>query len=68
VLGIALRPLVAAFLLLPAFTRPATVAAGNRVTSKAWAQWERAHALDLRLRYGAAMVGLGVTILLWAID
>jgi cytochrome c-type biogenesis protein len=44
------------------------LAAGNRVTAKAWAQWERAHALKLRLWYGVVMVGLGVTILLWAID
>jgi len=44
------------------------LAAGNRGTAKAWAQWERAHALNLRLVYGVVMVGLGATILLWAID
>jgi cytochrome c biogenesis protein CcdA len=43
------------------------LAAGNRVTAKAWAQWERAHALNLRLWYGIVMVGLGAIMLLWAI-
>ena len=43
------------------------IAAGNRVTAKAWAQWERGHAIDIRLWYGVAMVGLGAAMLLWVI-
>ncbi len=43
------------------------LAAGNRVTAKAWAQWERVHALNLRLWYGLMMVVLGVIMLLWVI-
>ena len=43
------------------------LAAGNRVTAKAWATWERQHALDIRLWYGVAMVGLGAVMLLWVI-
>ena len=42
-------------------------AAGNRVTAKAWAQWERGHAVGIRLWYGVAMVGLGAVMLLWVI-
>ena len=41
--------------------------AGNRVTAKAWAQWERQQSLNIRLSYGVAMVGLGAIMLLWAI-
>ncbi|MBI4183861.1 MAG: hypothetical protein HY521_07680 [Proteobacteria bacterium] len=44
------------------------VAAGNRVTAKAWAGWERVHALDIRLWFGSAMVALGAAMLLWLID
>ena len=40
-------------------------AAGNRGTAKAWAGWERAHAVDIRLWYGATMVTLGASMLLW---
>jgi cytochrome c biogenesis protein CcdA len=40
-------------------------AAGNRVTAKAWATWEREHASVLRLGFGAAMVALGAGMLLW---
>jgi len=43
------------------------MAAGNRVTAKAWAGWERQHALDIRLWYGLAMVTLGFAMLLWVI-
>ena len=43
------------------------LAAGNRLTAKAWAAWERQHALDIRLWYGIAMVGLGAIMLLWVI-
>jgi len=43
------------------------MAAGNRVTAKAWAGWERHHALDIRLWYGVAMVTLGFVMLLWLI-
>lgn len=44
------------------------LAAGNRTTAKAWAQWERGHALNVRLWYGTVMVGLGAIMLLWVID
>lgn len=44
------------------------LAAGNRVTAKAWAGWERQNALNIRLWYGAAMVSLGAIVLLWMID
>lgn len=44
------------------------LAAGNRVTAKAWAQWERQHAIEIRLWYGMAMVVLGAIMLLWLID
>jgi cytochrome c biogenesis protein CcdA len=43
------------------------LAAANRVTAKAWAGWERHHALDIRLWYGLAMVALGFVMLLWLI-
>jgi len=43
------------------------MAAGNRVTAKAWAGWERQNALDIRLWYGVAMVTLGFVMLLWVI-
>ncbi|MFQ5774935.1 MAG: cytochrome c biogenesis CcdA family protein [Kiloniellaceae bacterium] len=43
------------------------LATGNRVTAKAWAGWERQHALDIRLWYGVAMVTLGAVMLLWVI-
>jgi cytochrome c-type biogenesis protein len=39
------------------------VAAGNRVTAKKWAAWERQHALAMRLWFGVAMVGLGAIML-----
>jgi cytochrome c biogenesis protein CcdA len=44
------------------------LAAGNRATAKAWAHWERVHALNVRLWYGTVMVGLGAIMLLWVID
>jgi cytochrome c biogenesis protein CcdA len=44
------------------------LAAGNRVTAKAWAGWERCHSRDIRLWYGLAMVALGVVMLLWIIS
>lgn len=43
------------------------LAAGNRMTAKAWAGWERQHALDIRLWYGLAMMSLGFVMLLWLI-
>jgi cytochrome c biogenesis protein CcdA len=43
------------------------LAAGNRTTAKAWARWEREHALRIRLWYGVAMVLLGVIMLTWVI-
>jgi cytochrome c biogenesis protein CcdA len=43
------------------------LAAGNRVTAKAWARWEREHALRIRLWYGIAMVALGTIMLFWVI-
>ena len=42
-------------------------AAGNRVTAKRWAVWEREHARRIRLWYGLAMVSLGAAMLLWVI-
>jgi cytochrome c biogenesis protein CcdA len=42
-------------------------AAGNRVTAKAWAGWEREHAGVLRLWFGGSMVALGAIMLLWVI-
>lgn len=43
-------------------------AAGNRITAKRWAAWEREHARRIRLWYGLVMVALGASMLLWAID
>ena len=43
------------------------VLAGNRVTAKAWAAWERRHTGTIRLWYGAAMLGLGVVLLGWLV-
>lgn len=42
------------------------LAAGNRVTAKKWAAWERDHALRLRLWFGLIMIGLGV-VMLWMV-
>ncbi len=42
--------------------------AGNRVTAKAWASWERMHTVNIRLWYGLAMVALGAVFLVWFID
>jgi cytochrome c biogenesis protein CcdA len=39
-------------------------AAGNRVTARVWAVWEREHADTLRLLFGAAMIALGAIMLL----
>ncbi len=44
------------------------LATSNRVTAKAWANWERGHTLNIRLWYGLAMVGLGAVFLIWFID
>jgi cytochrome c-type biogenesis protein len=41
--------------------------AGNRRTAKAWATWEREHALRIRFWYGLIMVALGAVMLLWVI-
>ncbi|MCB0192089.1 MAG: hypothetical protein KDJ65_09105 [Anaerolineae bacterium] len=43
------------------------LAVGNRTTAKQLAQWERRHALRLRLWFGLVMVALGVIILWWII-
>ena len=43
------------------------LAAGNRSTAKAWARWEREHALRIRLAFGMIMVALGVIMLFWII-
>lgn len=43
------------------------LAVGNRTTAKNLAQWERRHALRLRLWFGLAMVVLGAVMLLWII-
>lgn len=40
---------------------------GNRTTAKSLAQWERRHALRLRLWFGLAMAALGAAMLLWII-
>ena len=40
---------------------------GNRTSAKAWAQWERQHALKIRLWYGLVMVALGVGMLVWVL-
>jgi len=37
---------------------------GNRMAAKAWARWEREHALKIRLWYGLIMVALGTAMLL----
>ena len=42
-------------------------AAGNRLTAKRWAAWERGHARRIRLWYGLAMVALGAAMLVWVI-
>ncbi len=42
------------------------LAAGNRVTAKKWAAWEREHALGFRLWFGLMMVGLGM-VMLWVV-
>ncbi len=44
------------------------LAAGNRDTAKAWAQWEREHSLNMRLWYGVVMVALGAIMLFWVIS
>ena len=36
------------------------LAVGNRLTAKAWANWERQHALKIRLWYGLLMIALGL--------
>lgn len=36
---------------------------GNRVTAKAWANWERQHSLQIRLWYGLTMIALGLIML-----
>jgi cytochrome c biogenesis protein CcdA len=43
------------------------LAVGNRTTAKQLAQWERRHALRLRLWFGSVMVALGVIMLWWII-
>jgi cytochrome c biogenesis protein CcdA len=40
---------------------------GNRMAAKAWARWEREHALKIRLWYGVVMVALGAAMLLYVI-
>ncbi len=43
------------------------LAASNRASAKAWARWERVHALQIRFWYGLVMVGLGAAMLLWVL-
>ncbi len=43
------------------------LAVGNRTTAKAWARWEREHALRIRLAFGLIMVALGVIMMVWVI-
>ena len=43
------------------------LAVGNRVAAKAWARWEREHALQIRLWYGVIMVALGAAMFMWVI-
>ncbi len=43
------------------------LAVGNRMAAKAWASWERKHALKIRLWYGLVMIALGVVMLKWII-
>lgn len=43
------------------------LAAGNRVTAKRWASWERSNALGIRLWFGLAMIGMGIIVLAWMI-
>jgi cytochrome c-type biogenesis protein len=40
---------------------------GNHAAAKAWARWEREHALKIRLWYGIVMVVLGAGMLLYLI-
>ncbi|MCA9872869.1 MAG: hypothetical protein KC441_04425 [Anaerolineales bacterium] len=40
---------------------------GNRMAAKAWARWEREHALKIRLWYGVVMVTMGLTMLFYVI-
>ncbi|MFQ5813370.1 MAG: cytochrome c biogenesis CcdA family protein [Anaerolineae bacterium] len=42
------------------------LAAGNRITAKKWAAWEREHALSFRLWFGLIMIGLGA-VMLWVV-
>lgn len=42
------------------------LAAGNRVTAKKWASWEREHALRFRLWFGLTMIALGM-VMLWVV-
>lgn len=44
------------------------IAVGNRKAAKAWARWERTHALRIRLWYGLMMVGLGALMLAFVIN
>lgn len=41
------------------------LAVGNRLAAKAWASWERQHALQIRLWYGLTMVALGLVMWRW---
>jgi cytochrome c biogenesis protein CcdA len=43
-------------------------AAGNRVTAKHWAAWERENSKRIRLWYGLIMVALGVIMLVFVIS
>ena len=43
------------------------LAVSNRMAAKAWARWEREHALKIRLWYGGIMVALGAAMLLYVI-
>lgn len=43
------------------------IAAGNRVTAKAWAAWERSHSGAIHLAYAVGLIGLGLIVWLWAL-
>ncbi len=63
--GIAYLFLYNIFFVLPLIV--ILLAVGNRTSAKAWATWERQHALQIRLWYGIIMVALGIVMLNWMV-
>jgi hypothetical protein len=51
----------------PLFMKALLSIAALLVAAKAWASWEREHALKIRLWYGGIMVALGAAMLLYVI-